>query len=79
MFPRAQYVLLEDPVVLSTEASIGTAGSAFVAQLRATLGLRFDRVQIYAGYEHVTLQPLDGESAGVDLTGPVGGIAVIVD
>lgn len=72
-------VVLEEPIVLGAEASIGTAGSAMVAQLRGTLGARFDRVQIYAGYEHVTLQPLDGESGGVDLSGPVAGVAVVID
>ncbi|MDQ3037552.1 MAG: hypothetical protein M3Y87_34475 [Myxococcota bacterium] len=72
-------VMIEEPVLLSAEASIGTVGSALVAQLRGTLGLRIDRVDVYAGWEHVALQPLDGEGGGVDLGGPIVGVGVVVD
>lgn len=69
-----------DATVLAIEASLGTLGETFAAQIRVSLGVRpIDAVEIYAGYDHLVLQPFDGESRPVELGGPMAGVRVVVE
>ncbi len=62
-----------EPLVLSLEGGAGNVGEALVLQVRATAGLVAGPIEVYAGWEHVMLQPFGGR-AGVSLTGPVFGV-----
>ncbi|HEX5656113.1 MAG TPA: hypothetical protein VFX59_02915 [Polyangiales bacterium] len=53
------------------ELHLGSAGNAFVGQARSTVGMTFDRFEIYAGYDHTAY--LSAES-GAALGGPIGGL-----
>jgi hypothetical protein len=69
---------LEGPLVFGAELSLGTVGSAIAAEARATLGLRFGAIEVYAGYDHLALQPFDGSVGAVDLGGPIAGIRALL-
>jgi hypothetical protein len=58
-------------VVWRVELHMGSAGHAFVGQVRSTLGVMLARFELYAGYDHSAYL-----SAGNDarLGGPIGGL-----
>ncbi|WP_236517621.1 hypothetical protein [Sandaracinus amylolyticus] len=68
-----------ESVVLGLEGSFGTIGETFAAQARASLGVRIDSVEIFAGYDHLVLQPFDSSQRAVELGGPMIGVLVVVE
>jgi hypothetical protein len=54
-------------LILAVGGNLGSAGHAFVGQARATLGVMLGRVEMYAGYDHVSI-------GGVLLGGPTAGL-----
>lgn len=59
-------------LILAASGDLGSAGHAFVWQARATLGVMIDRMEIYAGYDHIGIErvgvgdvPLGGPTAGI--------------
>jgi hypothetical protein len=54
-------------LILDLGGNLGSAGEAFVAQARATLGVMIGRFEIYGGYDHVSIGgvPLGGPALGV--------------
>ncbi|AKF11470.1 hypothetical protein [Sandaracinus amylolyticus] len=68
-----------ESVVLGLEGSFGTIGETFSAQARASLGVRIDSVEIFAGYDHLVLQPFDSSQRAVELGGPMIGVLVVVE
>src|SRR5260221_6613133 len=53
-------------LILAASGNLGSAGHALVGQARATLGVMVGRVEIYAGYDHISI-------GGVLLGGPAAG------
>ena len=68
-----------ESVVLGLEGSFGTIGETFAAQIRGSLGVRIDSVEIFAGYDHLVLQPFDASQRAVELGGPMVGVLVVVE
>lgn len=69
-----------DATVLTIEGALGTLGEAFTAQARASIGVRpVEAVEIYVGYDHLVLQPLEAEVSAVELGGPIAGLRVAID
>jgi hypothetical protein len=58
-------------VVWRVELHMGSAGQAFVGQVRSTLGAMIHRFEIYAGYDHTAY--ISGESKAA-LGGPIAGL-----
>jgi len=54
------------PWIISVDAGLGSLGAAFVARIRATVGVNIDAVEFYAGYEHIDVN-------GIALSGPLLG------
>lgn len=54
------------PWIISIDTGFGSLGAAFVARIRATVGVNFDALEFYAGYEHIDIN-------GVALSGPLLG------
>ena len=62
-----------DPLVLGIEGAVGVVGDAWAAEVRGTIGLMIEVVELYAGWHHLALDALNG-SGGVELTGPIAGV-----
>lgn len=62
-----------EPWVMSIDASIGFVGAAMVAQVRASVGVLIDVLEIYAGYDY---EGLFAEGNDVDLGGPMLGLRI---
>jgi hypothetical protein len=54
------------PWIISVDAGMGSLGAAFVARVRATVGVNIDAVEFFAGYEHIDVN-------GIALSGPLLG------
>jgi hypothetical protein len=54
-------------LVLSFSGDLGSAGQAFVGQARASLGVMVGPIEVFAGYDHISI-------GGVELGGPDAGI-----
>ena len=54
-------------LILGVSGNLGSAGHAFVGQVRGSLGVMIDRFEIYAGYDHISIGtvPLGGPAAGI--------------
>jgi hypothetical protein len=54
-------------LILGISGNLGSAGHAFVGQVRGSLGIMIDRFEIYAGYDHISIGdvPLGGPAAGI--------------
>lgn len=54
-------------LILGISGNLGSAGHAFVGQIRGSLGVMIDRFEIYAGYDHISIGvvPLGGPTAGI--------------
>jgi hypothetical protein len=61
------------PIVTSVTLNFGSLGSAFVFEVRGTIGVTIDRTELFAGYDHVAMANLDDSRLGVGLGGPVVG------
>jgi hypothetical protein len=61
------------PLLTSVTLDFGNLGSAFVFQVRGTIGVTLDRVELFGGYDHVAMKNLDDSRLGVGLGGPVVG------
>ena len=62
-----------DPVVLTIEGAAGFVGDAWSVEVRGTLGVLIEIVELYAGWHHVALEAMNG-TGGVELTGPIAGL-----
>lgn len=67
---------LADEVVVAISGAAGTLGSAWALQVRATIEADLDGIRLFAGYDHVALQPFDASQQGVELGGPIVGVSV---
>jgi hypothetical protein len=54
-------------LILSASGNLGTAGHAFVAQARGSLGVMVGPIELYGGYDHIVI-------GGVELGGPTLGL-----
>lgn len=57
----------KEPWVLSGSVELGTLGHATVVEARATLGMMFDRWELYAGWNHLSIDD-------TTINGPVAGL-----
>nr|MDQ3032434.1 hypothetical protein [Myxococcota bacterium] len=67
-------LFVEEPLVISLEGSIGIVGDAAMFEARGTLGIMMGPAELYAGWHHLAISPLDTRFAGVELTGPIAGL-----
>jgi len=58
-----------EPLVVSAAVEAGHLNEAFTLRLRASAGLQWDRLEVYAGYDWLRI-------GGVDLHGPMAGLRV---
>lgn len=62
-----------EPVVLTAEGGLGVVGDAWAFELRASIGVIIEVVELYVGWHHVALEAMNG-TGGVELTGPMAGV-----
>lgn len=62
-----------EPLVLGIEGAIGIVGDAWAVEVRGTVGVMLEIVELYAGWHHLALEAING-TGGVELTGPIAGV-----